>query len=67
MTTKTGSELRELTGSELDMVSGAMDIGPIHVQENGASITLGGFHLGVFVDGGGIVINWGVPGHAGSF
>jgi hypothetical protein len=67
MMAKTGSELRELNGSELDMVSGGMDIGPIHTQENGVSITAGGYHLGVFVDGGGIVINWGVPGHSGSF
>jgi hypothetical protein len=46
------TEIRELSGGELDQVSGGLDIGPIHVAASDGVLTLGIFGVGIFVGEG---------------
>jgi hypothetical protein len=45
-------EVRELSATELDQVSGGLDIGPLHVAAGDGVLTLGLFGVGIFIGEG---------------
>jgi hypothetical protein len=49
---KTESGVRELSATEVDLVSGGLDIGPIHAAAGDGVITFGIFGYGVFIGEG---------------
>jgi hypothetical protein len=48
----TTRDVRELSGAELDQVSGGLDIGPIHVAAGDGVLTVGIFGVGIFIGEG---------------
>jgi hypothetical protein len=46
------AEVRELSATELDQVSGGLDIGPLHVAAGDGVLTLGLFGVGIFIGEG---------------
>jgi len=48
----TTAEVRELSGAELDQVSGGLDIGPLHVAAGDGVLTFGLFGVGIFIGEG---------------
>lgn len=46
------NEVRELSAAEIDLVSGGLDIGPIHVAAGDGVLTVGIFGVGIFIGEG---------------
>ena len=48
----TTSDVRELSDAELDLISGGLDIGPLHAAAGDGVITVGLFGYGIFIGEG---------------
>jgi hypothetical protein len=46
------NDVRELSATEVDMVSGGLDIGPLHVAAGDGVLTVGLFGVGIFIGEG---------------